>query len=53
VIVVQVRQQDRRDITRAERGGLGHRHGPPQEAHPIPQKRIGQQPDAVQVQEHG
>jgi hypothetical protein len=52
VIVVQVRQQDRRDAVQA-RSGLRHRPGPAQDAHPIPQKRIGEQADVVQVEKHG
>jgi hypothetical protein len=52
VIVVQVRQQDRRDAVQA-RSGLRHRPGPTQDAHPIPQKRIGEQADVVQLEKHG
>jgi hypothetical protein len=53
VIVVQVRQQNRLDADRAKRSGLRQRLGPPQDAHPIPQKRIGEQADAVHVEKHG
>ena len=53
VIVVQVRQQHRLDAGRAKRSRRGQRLGPPQDAHPIPEKWIGEQADPVHVEKHG